>query len=255
QQSFVDALLDPEQLSPVGLITWNGSDPAARFAVYRNNVVASLIDALADTFPVTQKLVGEVFFRAMARLFISAQPPRSRVLAFYGVSFPAFIEHFPPAASVPYLADVARLEMLWVQAYHAANNVKLSANAIASALTDADELPHLRIGLQSSVGLVRSRYAVISLWAAHQGVADISTIDPYAPENALVFRPHLDVEMISLNAGASDFVAHLLLGASLSSAAEQARLNHADLDLAGILGLLFRQHAISSMKTSSRTHV
>lgn len=254
QQSFADALLDPEQSPPAGLITWNGSDPAARFAVYRNNVVVSLIDALADTYPVTQELVGEAFFRAMARLFVSAEPPRSRVLAFYGISFPAFIEHFPPAASVPYLADVARLEMLWVRAYHAADSVKLPVNAIASALADADGLPDLKVGFQPSVGLIRSRYAVISLWAAHQGIADISAIDPYAPENALVFRPHLDVEMIRLNARDSDFVAHLLLGASLSDAAEQARQAHVDFDLAGILGLLIRQHVISFMKTSSRIH-
>ncbi len=254
QQSFVDALLDPEQPPPAGLTTWNGSDPAARFAVYRNNVVVSLIDALADTYPVTQKLVGEEFFRAMARLFVRAEPPRSRMLAFYGESFPAFIEHFPHAASVPYLADVARLEMLWVRAYHAADSVKLPANAIASALADADGLPDLRVGFQLSVGLVQSQYAVVSLWAAHQGIADISTIDPYVPENALVFRPHLDVEVIHLNAGAGDLVAHLLQGVSLDAATEQARPTHADFDLADILGLLIRQHAISSLKTSGRTH-
>ena len=49
---FAAALLDSRQGCPAGLRTWNGSDPAARLAVYRNNVVSSLIDALADTFPV-----------------------------------------------------------------------------------------------------------------------------------------------------------------------------------------------------------
>jgi len=254
QQEFFEALLDPEQPPPAGLTTWNGSDPAARFAVYRNNMVVSLIDALADTYPVTQELVGEELFRAMSRLFVSAEPPRSRVLAFYGESFPAFIEHFPPAASVPYLADVARLEILRVRAYHASDADELPTDAIAQALADADGLPKLLIGFHPSVGIVRSQYAVVSLWAAHQGVADISTVDPYAPENVLVIRPHLDVEVIRLNAGASDFVAHLLQGASLGSAAELASLAHADFDLAGILGLLIRAHAISSMKTSRRTH-
>ena len=254
QQSFACALLDPEQPPPAGLTTWNGSDPAARFAVYRNNVVVSLIDALADTYPVTQELVGEEFFRAMTRLFVRAEPPHSPVLAFYGESFPAFIEHFPPAASVPYLANVARLEMLRVRAYHAADVAELPAEAITRALVDADELPELLIGLHPSVGLVRSQYAVASLWAAHQGIADISAVDPYTPENVLVIRPHLDVEVIRLNSGASDFVAHLLQGASPGFAAEQTSQTHADFDLASILGLLIRQHAISSMKTSRRAH-
>lgn len=50
QQAIAAALLDPAQPCPPGLTTWNGSDPAHRFAVYRNNVIVSLVDALADTF-------------------------------------------------------------------------------------------------------------------------------------------------------------------------------------------------------------
>jgi hypothetical protein len=72
------------------LIAWNGSDPARRFAVYRNNVVVSLIDALADTFPVTQELVGEDFFRAMAGVFVRHAPPTSALLAEYGEGFSGF---------------------------------------------------------------------------------------------------------------------------------------------------------------------
>ena len=76
QSAFADALLDPARPCPPGLRTWNGSDPARRLAVYRNNVVSSLIDALADTFPVVQRLVGTEFFRAMAGVFA---PPAQRL--------------------------------------------------------------------------------------------------------------------------------------------------------------------------------
>ncbi len=116
QTAVAQALLDPALPCPTGLSTWNGSDPQTRFAVYRNNVMMSLIDALADTYPVVQRLVGEDFFRAMARVFAQAKPPRSAVMAYYGRDFAAFIDAFPPAASVPYLADVARLEMARVLA-------------------------------------------------------------------------------------------------------------------------------------------
>jgi hypothetical protein len=252
QQAFFEALLDPAQPPPSGLTAWNGSDPATRFAVYRNNVVASLIDALADTCPVTQELVGEAFFRAMAREFVLAEPPRSRVLAFYGQSFPDFVERFPPAASVPYLADVARLEMLRVHAYHAADSAALSTEAIAEAMTDADALPDLLLELHPSVGLLHSQYAVVSLWAAHQGIIELASVDPHVAEHALVVRPDLEVEVLELDAGASDFVAHLLQGETLGSAAEQAGRTHAEFDLARILGLLIQKQAISSMNTSRR---
>ncbi|HSO45483.1 MAG TPA: DNA-binding domain-containing protein, partial [Rhodoferax sp.] len=52
QAAFAQALLNPHMPCPGGLTTCNGSDPATRFAVYRNNVTVSLIDALADTYPV-----------------------------------------------------------------------------------------------------------------------------------------------------------------------------------------------------------
>ena len=68
--NFAAALLDPAAPCPSGLVTWNGSDAAQRFGVYRNNVTVSLIDAVADTFPVVQQLVGADFFRAMAGAFV-----------------------------------------------------------------------------------------------------------------------------------------------------------------------------------------
>lgn len=252
QQAFFAALLDPAQPLPAGLSARNGADPAARFAVHRNNVAASLIDALADTFPVTQALVGEAFFRAMARLFVHAEPPRSRVLAFYGESFPGFVAHFPPAASVPYLADVARLEMLRVHAYHAADDAPLSAASIAELLADADRLPDLRIAFHPSLGLLRAQYAVVSLWAAHQDITELASVDPQVPENALVVRPALDVEVLRLDAGAGDFIAQLLRGESLGGAAEQVARTHPDFDLASILGLLIQKQAITSMNASRR---
>ncbi|OGB30321.1 MAG: DUF2063 domain-containing protein [Burkholderiales bacterium RIFCSPLOWO2_12_FULL_61_40] len=247
QQAFFEALLDPRQSAPSGLCAWNGSDPAVRFAVYRNNVLVSLVDALADTYPVAQELVGEPFFRAMARLFVRQEPPRSRVLAFYGESFPTFIENFAPAASVPYLADVARLELLRVRAYHAADGAALPADALAQALAQPDTLAELVLGLHPSVGLLRSRYAVVSLWAAHQGVGALSDVDPALPENALLVRPGLEVELLRLDAGASALVAALQQGTPLGPAAAQASQADADFDLASSVALLIRTHALSSI--------
>ena len=119
QSDFAAALLDPDVAAPDGLVAWNGSDPAHRFAVYRNNVTSALSDVLADSFPVTQQLVGEAFFRALAQVFVRAHPPRTRVLAHYGHELPEFVAQFPPAAGLPYLADVARLEWQRLQALHA----------------------------------------------------------------------------------------------------------------------------------------
>jgi hypothetical protein len=118
-------LLDPAAPCPPGLTTWNGSDPAQRFAVYRNNVIVSLVDALADTFPVTQELVGEP---SSAPWRANSSAPRHRVRRCWrstATALPNSSRRFPPAAGLPYLADVARLEMLRVLAWHAADACQL----------------------------------------------------------------------------------------------------------------------------------
>jgi hypothetical protein len=252
QQQFYEALVDPHRSCPQGLTVWNGSDPTVRFAVYRNNVVASLIDALADTYPVTQALVGEEFFRAMARLFVNLAPPRSRVLAFYGESFPVFIESFPPVSSVSYLADVARLEMARVRAYHADDAIEITADVITQFLADTEALPELQIGLHPSATLLSSRYAVASLWAAHQGIAEISTVDPEVPESVLVIRHEHDVSVVRLKTGADAFIAQLFQGARLGAAAKHATEIHPDFDLAESLGLLIHQKTITSLNRSNQ---
>lgn len=115
----------------------NGSDPAARFAEYRSNVVASLVTALGDTFPVINELVGQEFFHAMARVFVAEAQPHGTVLTFYGETFPDFITDFTPATSVPYLADFARLEMLRVHLYHAHNALPIEQGALEALLYGA----------------------------------------------------------------------------------------------------------------------
>lgn len=253
QTAFAQALFDPQQACPGGLKTWNGSDPETRFAVYRNNVVVSLIDALADTFPAVQELVGEEFFRAMAGVFVRAHPPRSRLMAYYGESFADFVASFAPAASVPYLADVARLEMAWVQAYHAADVPPLEPEALRSALADPQQLMTLRLSLHPSAQVIESGFAIFSLWAAHQGALSIAAVDPALAQTVLVFRNGLDVETLELAAGAGQFVKALQRGEVLLAAAQAASGAHEAFDLADTLALLIRLQLITRLTPGDKT--
>ncbi|MCY1272443.1 putative DNA-binding domain protein [compost metagenome] len=245
QQAFADALLDPRQPCPPGLRAWNGSDPARRFAVYRNNVLASLVGALADGFPVVRQLVGEAFFQAMARQHVQAAPPRSPLLAAYGEDFPDFIAGFPPAAALPYLADVARLELLRVRAYHAADLPPLDATELAEALGDPERLPGMRLMLHPSVATISSTYAIASLWAAHQGLLDIAGVDPGVAECALVLRHGLEVEVSRTGTGATAFIRGLGAGTPLGQAVSAALAREPGFDLGTTLAQLLARGAIT----------
>ena len=248
QQVFAAALLNPQADCPEGLKSWNRSDPARRFDVYRNNVVSSLIDALADTFPVLQELVGEEFFRAMARAFVPGSPPSSAMLVRYGEGFADFVSSFAPARSLPYLGDVARLEMARVQAYHAADVQSIDAPALARAMSQPELVERLVATLHPSLRVLRSRHAIVSLWSAHHGELDISQVDAGAAEDAMVLRRDLEVLVLCLPAGAAVFVQALSTGESLGTAAARAQLQDDRFDLNQCLEQLLRLGAICTLE-------
>jgi hypothetical protein len=220
---------------PAGVTARRPDETSRRFAVYRNNMVHSLTEALMRRFPVVERLVGPEFFRALAPLYLAADPPSSPVLIRWGAGFPEFLGGFPPLAGLPYLPDVARLEWLRGIAYHAADAPPLSAEALAAETDPA----RLRPGLHPSVSLLRSRHPVVSIWLANQPGTEPGPLDLDAPETALVLRDPSDrVPVIALSAGDAAFVQALLTGQSLLEATAVALSDEPGHAPAGILGTL-----------------
>jgi len=250
QSQFAAALLRPDAPVPPGWCAHNGSDPSVRFDVYRNNVVASLVAALADGFPVTCRMVGDAFFGAMARAFVMAHPPASPVLAEHGDAFADFIEGFAPVACVPYLADMARLERARVRACHAADAMPLSRDELAARTSDPGALPGARLQLHPSVQVVRSRFAIVSLWAAHHGEGAIERVDPEVPEAALVLRVEEDVVVQRVPLATAHLIRRLCDGATLGAAAaaagDDATLHREPFDLATSLALLIHHQTLTA---------
>lgn len=245
QRKFSEALLRPDATPPADLSTWNGSDPQQRFAVYRNNVTVSLIEALGAAYPVVAQLVGEPFFREMARVYVRDNPPRSRILLGYGEAFPEFIEAFEPAAGVPYLADIARLELARRRAYHAADEPSLAQRAFAAIAPNDRGL--LTVRLHTSVTVLSSRFAIGSIWAAHQDGGHIETVDPYRAEDVLVLRPDLDVEVLRLAPGVAIFLGVLATGAPIMDAVVQALERTPEFDITSGLETLIASGAATSL--------
>jgi hypothetical protein len=237
QAAFLEAVIDPTLPPPPGLRTWNGSDPAVRFAVYRNNVIVTLTETLASTFPAVKRLVGDEFFAAMAGVFVRAHPARSPILAEYGADFAEFLAGFEPVAQLPYLPDVARLEFAMLRAYHAADATPLGAEALAAA--PAEQVGEIRLVLHPSVRTVRSPFAIVTLVEANRAAGDVPPIDAGHPEDALVARPHLDVGVYRLSPGVATFLNRLATGEALGAAAGAASAEAAAFDLQAAIVMLF----------------
>lgn len=244
QTDFTRALLDPDLPPPDTLTSHTGRQPQKRFAVYRNNVVVSLINALRARFPATERIVGEDFFAGMARLFVTAHPPRSKILHTYGDDFGDFIATFEPVSTVPYLADVARLEAARTRAYHAADATPLGPDDFAGITPEAVGL--LQLTLHPSLQILRSRHPVVTIWAMNTGEMELGALDDNAAEDALVLRPHLDVTVRTLPPGGAAFLDALAHRYALGEAAERATANAPRFDLTANLAGLIGSGAVTA---------
>lgn len=219
QGAFARALTDPDMALPAGVTSRRGEPDPLRFAVYRNNVAVGLIKALAKRFPVTERLVGAEFFSGMARDYVRGELPASPLLFEYGESFPEFIGRYEAAASVPYLADVARVEAAFTRAYHAED----AAPMIAADLTaiGPEDLAGTRLARHPAAALLRSAFPVGSIWAAHQEEIARPPRD-WKPETVLVARPDMEVGVRILPERDAPFAGALLSGETLGEAAGKA---------------------------------
>jgi hypothetical protein len=237
QADFAAALLDPARLAPAGLIGPDGEDSPRRFAVYRNNVAVALTDALKANFPATCRIVGEAFFRAMARAYALGEPPVSPVLLDYGAGFPDFIDRFESAGSLPYLADVARIERAWTEAYHAPEAGALDAATLTNF--PPDQAAELRFTFHPSVRIVRSRFPALTIWRMNVADGVPAPVDLDAGgEDTLVARPEAKVEVRAIPPGGVELMAALSGGESLLEAANAALRAAASFDLAAHLTAL-----------------
>lgn len=229
QTSFAKALLNPAAPIPHGLVGANGL-AQRRFRVYRNNVVVGLVDALRDTFPAIQKLVGEEFFAAVARVYVMANPPNGPVLLEYGDGFPAFLREFGPVKDLPYLADVAAIDRALVKAYHAADKLSLDGRAFLSIETEIS--PFLHFALHPSVQVIPSRFPAFTIWRANSTEKEVKEISLNSGgEDTLVLRPAMQVEVRLLRPGSAPFLIALHKGKSLQDATLEATDERPDFDL------------------------
>jgi hypothetical protein len=235
--AFALGLMDPSIAAPEDVVASPGKSVVKRYNVYRNNVTVSLIDALAAVYPAIQRITGVDFFRAMARFYIRAMPPTSPLLFEYGRDFPAFIESYEYAREMPWLADTARIERAWLDAYHAGDLPVLAAEALAEI--DPASLAEIRFTPHPAARVVRSPYPAVAIFAMNRTDGPVSPLRSSEAEDALVTRPENEVLVSHLPAGGASFLIHLLEDASLGEAVAAALQEAPSFDIqANLAGML-----------------
>lgn len=217
QTAFAAAVLgDSDQIARS--IAGNGLTPAQRVQVYRNAVRIRLKDALADTYPVLRRLVGDACFDGVASEFLRQYPPRVGYLHPFGGQMAELCIRLPVLAGLPYLPDMARLEWARQQAFHAAGAPGLSVQAFADVPLEQQHAIGLR--LQAGASLLRSAYPIGRIFEVNQPDYpgdDAISLDR-GGESLLIIRRGFDVRVELLTAGEYALLAALAASAPLGDA-------------------------------------
>jgi hypothetical protein len=221
QAAYRGYLLSGDSAPLAPTIVADSFDGPERLAIYRNNFLISLAEALKANFPVTLQLLGTDFFEQAARRFVLAQPPRRPCLFEYGAGFADHLRDLPHLATRPYIVDMARFEFARIAAYNASVEPAVTPETLIGL--SPERLEALAIRRARHAVIIAVRAPVLALWQAHQiAEPDFTAIDMTARLHALlVCRPDQALMYQELDLSASAFLLAAEHETSLGTAAAQ----------------------------------
>jgi hypothetical protein len=221
-----------------------------RLSVYRNTVAKGLAEALADQFPSVARVVGPEWLGAAARAFAAAHPPARPCLMDFGAAFPDWLAGFAPAAGLPFLTALARIDWARREALFAPDTAPAPPEAFA-ALAPGD-WTEVAADLHPSAQLLTFDRGVASLWIALQADAAPAEAELGAEAEALlVLRPDQTLAWRRLTPGEQAFLAACQAGLSLAEAGAAALAAQADLRLAESFAELIALGAFARIRRNS----
>jgi hypothetical protein len=238
---------DAAQLLPD--LNGDGLEPAGRLHIYRNNSAATFEAALARSYPVLRRRVGEDYFRQLARDYRVRHPSCSADLHWTGQQFPAFLADVHAADGYAWLAELAALEWACEEALVAPEEPPLGLASLASL--DWQDIGQVRFEFQPSLRCIASSFPVLDVWRANQPGGDGQPVDLSSDgQHVLVSSGPDGLELREVKAAVLDFTRRLQGGAGLGEALDASRLPLES--LADTLGLLFAARLVTAVLPLAR---
>ena len=196
-----------------------GAPAVERLAVYADGYVERTRQALVEMYPAVRHVVGQRMFAKLARRYSEQYPSRDYNLSLRGRHLPEFLSGDLVAHRLPFLPDLARLERLVSQAFHAFEHPPLDPAALRAVPSDAWD--RMRLVLQPSVGVVVSAWPILDIWQARTRPRHEINIDlVHRPQPVLIFRQGLAVRCELVDEPQAALLQDLLSGRTLGAACE-----------------------------------
>jgi len=206
-----------------------------RLAIYRNNTLHSLSESVVDLYPSIEHVVGRDFLIATAKEYLKVSPPYSAALLNFGLDFPEFLATFEHTKNYAYLPDLARIDMLRHQAYHADDESPLSPHQIQQI--PLEELAQSYIQLPKSCYILASEFRTYSLWE-NIHTQDDNEIQIDGKEHTLIYRNDLHVKTTKISEEEHYFLSRIKNGHTLGSSLEGTLKEYTNCNTSELFALL-----------------
>ncbi|WP_158967909.1 DNA-binding domain-containing protein [Paraglaciecola sp. L3A3] len=214
-----------------------------RLLIYRNTYFSACIDILKRKYPSCVNLLGEDYFKMLARQYSQKYIPKTSVLAEYGELMADFIgEHFrQQAPELEYAADLASLDLAWHECYFATDQVPPTDEVVSSWLEDIESK---RFALGASVRLLQNKSAVTEVWSMlKNGVLTEPQVIEQQAEYTILWRNSGQIFHRVLSLPEWTFISNIHLANTLIESAEAA-LTTGELDISSVFSQLIANNLL-----------
>jgi hypothetical protein len=233
QRALADVIRRPDSLvdqadavaSADGIAAGNDRlSPVEQVDIYREQFFLRHVDCLRDDFASLEHLLGEEGFEALCRAYLAARPSASFTLRDLGNAVTSFVATEPPWRDDPLLADLARVEWAFVEAFDGPDAAPFDPASVAAASEDA--WPRARIVFHPSLQRLTLRYPAhdyrIAARSKDDGVRDSVARPEPKGTHIVVYRGPDALHAYHLAGDAHAMIEELVRGVPLGEACERA---------------------------------
>lgn len=202
QKGFVQAIIKPSQPNDflVCLVRSGQLHAEEQLAIYQSNMRGVLQQTLAQIYPVCKKIVGDKYFKRLARVYIDENPSKKANLNCYGEGFSVFIYkqclQRNELSDFPYLSDLVQLEWFYHAMYYAEEGAVFDLAGFAALRPDQQE--NCLFLLAPQLAFIHSNYPIASIWRLNQHDEKQQTLAANA-ESCCVFRAQNSLDIIDID--------------------------------------------------------
>lgn len=162
QENFKKHLYHKSSQEILKDLPYEARESLARLNIYRNNVFGNFNSVLQSIYEMVERILGEKYFAQICKIYLEKNFSNSGNLDDFGLNFPQFLQKNLKLHKLAYLADLAKLELAYHQAFFA--KIAKKFPLVKFKKLTQENYFNLKFKLHPSIKILKSDYAIFSIW-------------------------------------------------------------------------------------------